>query len=516
MSHPQFAGHKPCARWFSMIFLSLFSLFSLFSLLGWFVILPVIEAQEPTPTSAFDAPQIVYGEIVATWLDNATPSRLYTFEGRRGEYLEISVTVTSGTLDPVLTVLDSSGNTLVTRDDSEGTNAPHVRLLRIPANGVYTLVVGRFGYGLGSTFGNFELIVNRIGVSFETGSALRYGDTVANSISASQVEVYYSFRADRGDIISLNMLRDSGSLDPYLYIVDRNRRILAENDDRGDGSTNAGIDDLVIENTDSYLIIATRRGGAAGPTSGEFLLTLQRADASGVGTSAQVAIQLQPNQPVEGEINEERLQVFYAFQARRDEIITLRMSRIGGTLDSYLSLTNANLEELVNNDDVAEGNQNSQIAEYRIPADGTYYVVATRYSGEGSATTGRYRLELVSVGNAFETVDADAARIVYGSTATGNINSGATTALFAFYGVQGDTLTSTVTRSDGSLIPTLALLDANERVLSTGTSEDNLTARIERFTLPRSGIYYLRVSRAEPPADPTSGSFIIVLAELFN
>ena len=82
--------------------------------------------------------------------------------------------------------------------------------------------------------------------------------------------------------------------------------------------------------------------------------------------------------------------------------------------------------------------------------------------------------------------------------------------------MQGDTLTSTVTRSEGSLIPALALLDADQRVLSSGTSEDTLTARIERFTLPRTGIYYLRVSRAEPPADPTSGSFILVLAELFN
>jgi hypothetical protein len=501
-------------RLFSGIRFPLWLKIIVLSLLVWTAV-PAIDAQDAAPTSVDDVPQITYGEIVSTWLDNLTPSRIYTFEGRRGEYLDIRVTITSGNLDPVLTVLDSTGTALVTNDDSQGTRAPYVRQLRIPASGIYTLVVGRFGYGFGSTSGNFELIINRIGVSFETGSELRYGDTVANTISDSQVEVYYSFRAERGDIISLTMLRDSGNLDPYLYIVDRNRRILAENDDR-DGSTNSEIDELVIENTDSYLIIATRRGGPAGQGSGEFLLTLARADASGVGTSSQVAIQLQPNRPVEGEITEERLQLYYAFQARRDDIITLRMNRVGGTLDSYLSLTNANLEELVNNDDVAEGNQNSQIAEYRIPADGTYYVLATRYSDEGSATTGRFRLEMISVGNAFETVDEDAARMVYGSTATGNINSGATTALFAFYGVQGDTLTSTVTRSDGLLIPTLVLLDTDERVLSTGTSEDNLTARIDRFTLPRSGIYYLRVSRAEPPADPTSGSFIVVLAELFN
>ncbi len=493
-------------RWLSVLWMALgLMVFAVMS----------VRAQDVTPTSVNAAPQITYGEVVAARLDGAVPSRVYRFEGRRGEYLDIRLTVTSGTLDPVLTVLDASGTALISRDDSEGARAPHVRQLRIPANGEYTVVVARFGYGLGSTSGDFELVITRVGVSFESGSALRYGDTVANTVNDSQVEVYYSFRAERGDIITLTMLRDSGNLDPYLYIVDRNRRIIAENDDR-DGSTNSQIADLVIEETDSFLIIATRRGGPAGTTSGEFLLTLQRAESSGVGISPQVAIRLQPDRPVEGEITADKLQLYYVFQARRDDIITLRMNRISGNIDSFLSLTNANLEELVNNDDVADGNQNAQIAEYRIPADGTYYVIATRYSGEGSQTTGRFRLEMVSVGNAFETVDEDASRMVYGSTATGNINSGATTALFAFYGVQGDTLTSTVTRSEGSLIPALALLDADQRVLSSGTSEDTLTARIERFTLPRTGIYYLRVSRAEPPADPTSGSFILVLAELFN
>ncbi|NOG51987.1 MAG: hypothetical protein HND48_23035 [Chloroflexi bacterium] len=53
-------------------------------------------------------------------------------------------------------------------------------------------------------------------MSAESGSALRFGDTVANSITNDQYEVYYSLRARRGDLITLTMRLDSGNLDPLL------------------------------------------------------------------------------------------------------------------------------------------------------------------------------------------------------------------------------------------------------------------------------------------------------------
>jgi hypothetical protein len=389
-----------------------------------------------------------------------------------------------------------------------------VHLLRIPRNGRYTVVVARFGYAYGTTAGGYELVIQRVGVSFESGSALRYGDTVVNTISDEQPVVYYSFQAERGDLITLTMRHDSGDLDPLLRLVDANRQILAENDDLPN-STDSQINGYLVQTTGAYLIVATRYGEAAGQTAGDFILTLQRSAESGDGVSPQVAIPLQASRPLEGEITATRTRLYYSFQARRDDIITLRMSRINGNLDSYLALTNAGLNELAANDDVADGNQNAQITEFRIPADGTYYVLVTRFSGtDGNPnTTGRFRLEFVIVGNAFEDIAEGASRMVIGTTSAGRLNDNAPSALYAFYGVGGDVITAAAIRTDGNLQPALDLLDETQRVLFGGTSNDE-RATIQRFTLPRTGIYYLRVTRVPPPI--SSGGYTLTLSQRFD
>src|SRR5690606_13201466 len=129
--------------------------------------------------------------------------------------------------------------------------------------------------------GSFDLSVERIGVSSASGSALRYGDSVINNITNMSPQVYYSFRAERGDIVNISMFSDSGNLDPYLQVVDSNAFVIADNDDVPGSGLNARIEGLVIENTGTYIIVATRYGQAAGTSTGRFILTLDTAVGSG-------------------------------------------------------------------------------------------------------------------------------------------------------------------------------------------------------------------------------------------
>lgn len=457
---------------------------------------------------------LTYGTIETGRIDQNTPRQVYTFDGLRGEYTRIRVRTTSGNLDPVISVLDSSGSLLATRDDSGGAKDPIIEALRIPQNGAYTIVIGRFGYALGSTNGTFELVIERVGVSFESGSALRYGDTIVNKITPQEGEFFYTFTAERGDLITITMRRDSGDLDPLLQVAKvATRQIIAENDDMPD-SIDAQIANLLIEEPGVYLIIATRYGGPAGRSAGDFLLTLERADRSGQGVSPQVAIMLGTNTPLTGEITPQRFEIYYSFSARRDELITVRMTRLtGSTLDSLLTLTNANLQPLASNDDIVEGNQNAQIAEFRIPADGTYYVIASRYQGAAGTTVGRYRIELLLLGNVFDRVIEGAGRLVYGGTVELTLDSTTPSGVYAFYGVQGDIITASAIRQRGDLTPTLTLSDESGRVLSSGEIGTIGAVRIDRYVLPRTGLYYLRVERGT--VDET-GAFLVSLAQLAN
>lgn len=462
-------------------------------------------------TGAVEARSLAYNEVVSGDLDNRTPSIRYIFDGLRGEYVTIRLDVTDGNLDPVLTLIDPTGKPVFMRDDALGATGTIISQIQLAENGQYTLVAARFGHQLGSTSGEFDLRIDRSGVSSASGSALRYGDTVVNTISDSQPEVYYTFRAVRGDIISLTMLTNSGTLDPYLRIVNGARRILAENDDF-DAVNTARIVDYIVEEDGQYLIIATRYGFAGGKTAGSFFLTLQRSDDSGAGNSPRVAVRLLPGQPIEGEISADRSLIYYSFEARRDDVITLRMSRVNGTLDPLLDLLDTGLQTLVSNDDIEEGvNRDALIGQFRIPSDGVYYVIATRFEREAGASLGRFRLELTSRGNLFDGITG-AIRLTYGSSATGVINETTPQALYVFYGIEGDAITASASRSDGDLVPALALLDETQTEIVAGTNdEDGVLTRIDRFTLPSTGLYYLRVGAAEG-----RGGFLVILAQRFD
>ncbi len=454
-----------------------------------------------------------YGEVQSGTLNNRSPRALYIFEGLRGERVAIELRAVSGDLDPVLVVLDASGAVIATRDDTRGSRDASIEL-SIPRSGIYTVIVGRFGYGQGSTSGSYELRIDRIGVSSASGSMLRYGDSVLNSIDNLNPQVYYSFRAAQGDIVNIRMQRTSGNLDPYLQVVDSSAYIIAENDDLpASGTLDAAVEGLVIQQSGVFVIVATRFGQTAGNTVGTFVLTLEEADDSGLGNSPRAALPIAPGISLEGSISSERYEQFYRFEAQQDDIITIRMERQTGSLDCLIVLTDANLTVLAENDDLSSETQNSRISEFRIPLTGTYFIIASRYQREAGSSAGIYRLMLDVQGNAFAGVPPDVQRIAFGSTITGRIDSVTPQVVYAFYAQAGESFTISMSRGDGDLNPVVAVLDANQRVLAEGDS-DGQTARIDRFTAANDSVYYIRAGRQTDASGTgsSSGSYLLVIA----
>lgn len=475
----------------------------------------VVYGQEENET----AEPLEFGVPVDGALGNSIPRVLYRFDGLRGEVLNITMRATSGSLDTVLLLLDSSGTVIATNDDSEGTSNSHIEGLRVQQSDTFTLIAGRFGFGLGSTNGGYTLMLERVGVSSASGSALRYGDSIINNITNMAPVLYYSFRAQRGDLINVQMQRISGDLDPVLQVVNSNAFVVAENDDvLGSPTLDAAISGLLIEQTGTYIIVATRFGQAAGMSSGNFVLTLDTAQNSGFGNSPQAAVPIQPGDVLDGELTERVFTRYYRFDAVQNDLVTVMMNRTSGSVDSFLAIADANLRELVTDDD-GGGGQNSKIESYLIPADGTYYVVATRFERESGTTVGGYRLDFQSLGNAFDGVPEDVQRIAYGTTVTGRIDDAAPQLIYAFRGVEGDVLTVSMNRGDGDLDPVLSILNDTQRPLvSNDDGGGGQNARIDRYVIPQTGIYYIRATRysGEEGNSATSGSFIVVLARRFD
>ncbi|MFN8563657.1 MAG: PPC domain-containing protein [Anaerolineae bacterium] len=464
------------------------------------------------------AQEFGYGVPVTGTLNDANPRLVYTLDGLRGDVIAIDLSVTSGDLDPMLTVIGSDGSVLALSDDAmlEGRDSRdlHLEALHIPRNDQYSLVVARFGYLLGTTSGSYTLAVDRIGVSSASGSALRYGDSVYNTITDAQPQVYYTFRAARGDIISMRMQRASGDLDPALLLVNSQAQIIADNDDNP-GTLDAAINGFVIRDAGVYAIIASRFGQAAGRSKGSFVLTLSAGAESGLGRSVDFALPLLPGIPAQGEITESRDVQFYQFEGRKDDVITIRMSRTLGELDSFLALLDPSRREIISDDD-GGGGQNALINQYVLPVDGTYTVVATRYERAEGTTIGPYQIQLDVSGNAFQNIPQDLPRIEVGTTVTGAITSTTPQVVYAFIARAGDVLTITMDRASGNLDPRMVVLASDQRPLSSDDdSGDGQNARIDSFTAPDTGVYYLVATRyGGTDGDPnTTGDFAVTLTQ---
>lgn len=466
----------------------------------------VLVAQEDDIGSRLQA-----GTSLTGRLNDANPRVAYFFEGTRGEVIRVNLQPTSGNLDPVMSIFDNTGNLVMSRDDSDGGLGVDTRLT-LPNDGRYYIIIGRWGYALGTTSGEYALSIERLGTTSLEGSTLRYGIPVTNAITNVQPQVYYTFRAQAGDIIDVDMVRSSGTLDPFVQVVDRNRFVIAENDDLNPQTRNAGIRSLVILETGTYIIVATRYGEAAGETVGSFVLTVSEASNSGLGNSNLAPATIFVNQPITGTLNDRQPARYYTFEAQRDDIFTITLDRISGNLDPYLILANAGLQTMTEDDDGGAG-RNARIQQFRVPAGGIYYIIAQRYDGEQGTTSGDYRLLLTYEGNAFDGIDPTLPRLLYGTTLQDTLSDAKTESRFVFWGQTGERVTIGMNRAGGDLNPVLELLNADgARLVRDENSGGGNNARISAYTLPYTGVYIIRAMRydGEVSNPNTSGAYNLI------
>lgn len=478
-------------------------------------LLTIVVSAQSREISA-DETRIEHEGVISGFLDADKVRDVFFVDGLRGEVIRFELSAADGDLDPVLAVFDDVGQLAVFRDDSAGT--PGVNHdLTIARSGRYFVVVGRFGYRLGTTSGRYDLRMTRKGVLSERGSTLRYGDSVIGTIGDTNAEVYYTFQAEQGDILTISMLRSSGTLDPYLRVIDGERFVIAENDDQPGAETrNARIDALIIQETGTYIVMATRYDDS----SGSFVLSVEEAENSGAGTSPRAPLPIQFGATQSANLSSQQYERFYAFDARQNDLITISMARGGsGDLDSFLYLTDSGFTPLAEDDDSGEG-QNAKIIDYRIPADGRYTIIATRYDGNIGTTSGEYRLSLELLDDPFAGVPPGAVSLDYGTSVTGLINSDNQADTYVFYGRQGEVVSISMTRVDGNLDALLELLSGAQEVVSRNDDRagNDQNALIDNFALPATGTYYIRARRyTGVDGDPdTFGAYVLVLAERAN
>lgn len=462
-----------------------------------------------------DLRRLDIGTVTVGQLDDNTPRLVYALNGTRGAVVSFDLRITSGNLDPVLTLFDSDGREILRRDDSA--DEQNISLTHtFDADDLYYLVIGRFGSVVGLSSGEFELTIERVGVLSLPGTTLQYGEAITNTITNTQPIIFYTFQARQGDILNFEMVRKSGNLDPLLQIVDSNRFLIAENDDADALTRDARLENILIEQDGTYIVVATRYAQASGESVGGFVLLISESGNSGLGNSRRAPALTLFGTTREGEITDRQYEQFFSFQAEEDQLITVVMDRASqpGLLDAYLVITDSTFTPLVEDDDSGAG-FNARIANFRIPADGTYNVIATRTGREGGTTTGEYTLRIDSPGFAFDSVSTNIPRLRYGAQVPSSIDNDTPEEFYVFWGVRGDIVNISMLGNQGSLDPVLELLDNDRvRILRDDDGGSNDNARIDAYPLPYTGVYYIRATRYEGSGkqNNTTGTYTLVLS----
>jgi hypothetical protein len=338
---------------------------------------------------------------------------------------------------------------------------------------------------------------------------LPFGEPVSGVLGEDTFRRVYTFRANTGDQITLEMARVSGDLDPYLLLMDAAGGVLASSDDSGSG-TDARIAGWRAPAQDLYFVVVTRFGQSHGSTSGTYSLLLTRAE---VQTSSGTSLTL--GQTTLGRIGAQSPVAFYFLRAERGQVLDLSMRRTSGDLDPHLDLATSNGRIIASNDDdpLAQGTLDAAIRSYTVLESGLYVLVATRFGREAGNTEGSYILSVTQAAPESLGDTAERARLMdYGQAVQGTIDEPVAGRYYWFDAKRGDVVTISQETDEGNLDPFVRLLDANlEELTSNDNSGTRGLAQILAYTLPDAGRYYIFATRADEGAGQTTGSYTLTL-----
>ncbi len=186
----------------------------------------------------------------------------------------------------------------------------------------------------------------------------------------------------------------------------------------------------------------------------------------------------------------------YTLDGHAGDVVTITLT--SDTFDSFLTLLAPDGTALITDDD-SGGGKHAQIADFTLPADGAYTIVAESYN---RVSSGEYMLSVrgtaASPAITPEATDTPASTpspagtLAYGETVTGQLAENST-APYTFEGAAGDRLTITAISDDFDAF--LTLKDADGTTLATDDDRaGNLNARIDGFVLPADSTYTAIVS----------------------
>ena len=357
--------------------------------------------ERTTPSSSLasvnDDDFLRYGEERLGEINDNTPTTFYRFQAQRGDVVNITLSRTSGDLDPLIDLFGPDGEYLITGDDDAaavGTLNARIVDFIIPSTGIYYIQATRYGRIEGSTRGLYILELDAVeatllGTRPSNARFIEADTPLQSSISAEHITRFFQFEANRGDIITVLVNRTSGDLVPRVSLLRQDLLVLGTSPVVADADS-ALVPGVSIPVTGTYLISVTRQNGAEGETTGDFTVDIT----SRPGLQLNDAFEIVYGGQVVGTIDDENIIDNFIFIGTAGDVVSITLRTTDGNLDTLLTLRDEDGKQLTANDDGFDEGRDSLIFEYELLNDGVYLIEASRFERIAGETSGSYILSL--------------------------------------------------------------------------------------------------------------------------
>jgi hypothetical protein len=245
----------------------------------------ILRVEEVPPeelgTRPLTARYMDYGDVLTASIDDDVTVRFFEFDAQRGDFVSVTVQRETENVAPSVSIWNADLRPISTVPARSGGEEVRIPGISIPEDGLYYVVVSRFGSEEGTSIGTFSVTLNgRAGLAMDDNMLEIIYDTEVNGIiDDNHVSESYRFLGEEGDVVTITLRRQEGDLDPLLTLFDETGKQLIADDDSyaelEEGSKDALIQAYRLPRDGVYVIEASRFERVAGETSGVYGLRLE-------------------------------------------------------------------------------------------------------------------------------------------------------------------------------------------------------------------------------------------------
>lgn len=316
-------------------------------------------------------------------LTASAPRATFELQLEAGQIVTLT-TSSDENLDTVLALNGPNGRQVAENDDQQD-GVLSSRLVYVArASGRHTAIVS----GYNNARGAFELEVSyRLDLGLSDAARTLREETVAFDRRRTEHRFDVDLGAD--DVFVASTFALTEELDTTLTLLDASGAVLAQSDDRGDGTLNSQIV-YQAARAGRYVVVVSTYGGVG---VGNSVVSLA-IDPNAEAPFNFAAIEGTPMAQYEGELGDAQTSRDYRVDLAAGQTVFALADATSGDLDPVLRLSGPDGFPVAINDDRGDGSLNAAFA-YTAEAAGAYTLQISRYRQGNSS--GAYRLVLSSV-----------------------------------------------------------------------------------------------------------------------